>query len=788
MNARRTVGAAGVALLLTAVWWFAASRAGALQPTTLVPAPRSLELAGSTSCRECHEKFHQLWSTSHHGTAMQPYTPAIAQHLMTPPTDDVTIGDRRYRADLDQGRVTERGPDGDKTWPILHLMGGKNVFFLLTALDRGRLQVLPVAYDVRQREWYDTTSSMVRHLGGERDGALHWTDPLLTFNTSCFGCHVSQLATNYDVATASYRTTWQEPGINCETCHGPSADHVRVCKAASPAAPPADLRILRYRQLDVDQRNAACASCHAKGMPISARFVPGDAFFDHGDLTTYEDADYYPDGRDLGENYTYTSWLESACVQSGKLDCIHCHTSSGRYRFAADERANDACRPCHQQRVDEGERHHHHAAGTPGSRCIDCHMPKTTFARMARSDHSLRPPMPAATRAFGSPNACNLCHQDQDAAWADATVRTWHADDYQQRTLERGRLIVEARAGRWQRLDDMLGALQQPGRSEVFAASMIRLLVRCGDGRKGPALLAAMRDASPLVRGAAARALDGWLTPDACRALLDATQDRFRLVRVRAAATLAPLPREDLAAVDRQRLDAATREYLQALGNRTDDWASYYNRANFHDSRGDAELALADFDMAAKLRPDVVPPLLNASVLYARLGRNQDAEATLRRALAIAPKDASVNFNFGLLMAEQGDATAAEQALRTALASDPEMAAAAHNLGILLAADRPGEALVFSRQACALEPGNARYAHTLAFYLQAAGRRDEAVQVLREAIARRPAVGEPYALLAQLLAQAGRRDEAAAVLQGALGDSTLPAAQKQGLFGLLQSL
>ena len=28
--------------------------------------------AGSRSCRDCHEKFYQLWSTSFHGLAMQP--------------------------------------------------------------------------------------------------------------------------------------------------------------------------------------------------------------------------------------------------------------------------------------------------------------------------------------------------------------------------------------------------------------------------------------------------------------------------------------------------------------------------------------------------------------------------------------------------------------------------------------------------------------------------------------------------------------------------------------------
>ena len=50
--------------------------------------------------------------------------------------------------------------------------------------------------------------------------------------------------------------------------------------------------------------NDMCATCHAKLVPLSLTFLPGDKFFDHFDLITLEHADFYPDGRDLGENYT----------------------------------------------------------------------------------------------------------------------------------------------------------------------------------------------------------------------------------------------------------------------------------------------------------------------------------------------------------------------------------------------------------------------------------------------------------------------------------------------------
>ena len=194
-----------------------------------------------------------------------------------------------------------------------------------------------------------------------------------------------------------------------------------MMQAAPKGQVPPDLKIISVKKFTHEQHNAACGSCHAKVSPLTTVFPPGERFFDHFDLVTLENPDYYPDGRDLGENYTYTTWLLSPCVKAGKLDCIKCHTSSGRYRFKDEAKANDACLPCHAERVGKAAEHIHHPPDKPGvpTKCVSCHMPMTAFARMNRSDHSMLPPAPAATMKFGSPNACNLCHKDKDAAWAD---------------------------------------------------------------------------------------------------------------------------------------------------------------------------------------------------------------------------------------------------------------------------------------------------------------------------------------------------------------------------------
>src|SRR5512137_1463369 len=134
---------------------------------SLAAESKSAPYAGSKSCRECHERFYGLWSTSFHGLAMQPYTEALAREKLTPQKDDVVIGTKRYRAEV--GHVLETGAEGkSKKYRIEYALGGKNVFYFLTPLDKGRLQTLPVAYDVRKKEWFDTALSGLRHFPGEQ--------------------------------------------------------------------------------------------------------------------------------------------------------------------------------------------------------------------------------------------------------------------------------------------------------------------------------------------------------------------------------------------------------------------------------------------------------------------------------------------------------------------------------------------------------------------------------------------------------------------------------------------
>src|SRR3974377_519661 len=122
----------------------------AMAALLLLPGPLFAQTnawAGSLSCRECHQKFYQLWSTSFHGLAMQPYTAELARTKLTPQKADIIAGKYRFSADIHKSEVIERTVEGEKHFPIVQVMGGKNIYYFLTPLERGWLQVLPAAYD-----------------------------------------------------------------------------------------------------------------------------------------------------------------------------------------------------------------------------------------------------------------------------------------------------------------------------------------------------------------------------------------------------------------------------------------------------------------------------------------------------------------------------------------------------------------------------------------------------------------------------------------------------------------
>jgi Tfp pilus assembly protein PilF len=151
-----------------------------------------------------------------------------------------------------------------------------------------------------------------------------------------------------------------------------------------------------------------------------------------------------------------------------------------------------------------------------------------------------------------------------------------------------------------------------------------------------------------------------------------------------------------------------------------------------------------------KLEPRAVLAMVNKSMAYARMGENQKADESLKKALKVAPDNATANFNMGLLKAEENDPKQAETYLRKAIKADPQMAQAAYNLCVITSKDRISEAVNWCRKATELRPQEPKYGFTLAFYLNKKGDRDEAIKTLKEIVEKYPGFKDAEILLQQI--------------------------------------
>jgi len=731
--------------------------------------PAANEYTGSETCLQCHEKFYELWSTSHHGKAMQPMNAAFLRTTGIKESAEFQLEGKTYSVSLADSamNLVEKTDGKIIKYPVLWVLGGKNVYYFLTTLDRGILQTIPLAFDVHKKDWYNNPQSAMRHFPeGPSDQPLPWKDRMYSFNTSCYSCHISQLETNFDLASDSYKTTWREPGINCETCHGPSGNHVTIFKNAKEGEEIKELGLISTKTFTHEQHNWSCAPCHAKMHSITPSYMPGDRYFDNYDLVVLDNADFYPDGRDLGENYTYTGWMMNECAANSEMHCVTCHTSSGRDRFKNNP--NDACMKCHKEQYNDVASHSGHKAGSTGAVCINCHMPKTEFGKMVRSDHSFRPPMPEATIRFGSPNACNLCHTDKTPQWANNEVKKRKNGNYQEATLQWATLLRDARQGEWKQLGKMLAIIGDEKQNEVVVASFVRVLERCDKPEKWPAILEAAKNQSPLVRASAMASLSGNTSEDARKALLQACADEYRLVRVTAAGVLSQFAPAQLTSAETENLNKATKEYMTSLVSRPDDWSSHYNLGIYYQNKGENNQALESYETAARLYPESLMPLINSSVLYSYIGNNTKAEENLQKVLSIDPGNEAANLNYGLLLAELGRTAEAEKVLRQALQTNPKQAVAAYNLSVITSARNLDEAVGYAEIAATAAPEEPKYGYTLAYYQLQNNQKPAAIKTLQAVIKTAPNYLGAVSLLADIYLRDGKRDEALKIYKQAL--------------------
>lgn len=392
-------------------------------------------LIGRDSCADCHQPQVDSFQGSHHDRAMEIATDeSVLADFNNQTLEHFGVTSTMFR-DAERFMINTEGPDGQMhdyevkyTFGVeplqqymVEIQSPTSILTGTTGADTeneiGRVQVLRVSWDTAQKKWFYLSPPDVAEKLDPSD-PLHWTGTTQNWNTTCAICHSTDFHKNFDLATNSYHSTFSEIDVSCEACHGPASYHVELAQRTSlfwDRNHGYGLAKLKTES-NLAQVNT-CAPCHSRRSEVSEGFTPGCNFDDFFVLQTLNEPTYFADGQIRDEDYVHGSFIQSKMFHNG-VKCSDCHDMHSTKLIHS---GNQVCTSCHQHSAGKYDtpNHHHHAVGTPGAQCVNCHMPQTTYMAVDhRRDHSFRVPDPALSIATGTPNACTGCHL-QDAKLAD---------------------------------------------------------------------------------------------------------------------------------------------------------------------------------------------------------------------------------------------------------------------------------------------------------------------------------------------------------------------------------
>lgn len=685
---RRTHG-----LILLAVVAFGASitsRAADIpgRPLPTRQADISKDFAGSASCQRCHEDEHAQWGRSLHVQMTRP----VAEAKILGDFDDVSFADhgRAYTMNVLDGRrviSVSHGGRPPERFEVHYTLGAKRFQGYLTRLPEGRIYVLPVFWHVAQKRWVDW-KEITPVPDGDHDLRQIW-------NATCFNCHATDLDAKFDLASKTFGTSWSEMGVTCEGCHGPGRPHIALMEAWEKSGKPsanASVGIFAPRSAAPRQIFDMCAYCHGNKNNLFLGFLPGERMeqfalpFLVSQPMPADDpqGDFWPDGRPSRFNRPQALTL-SGCFMKGNATCTNCHVAHGsrqehslKVSIAESDRL---CTQCHQALAASAsvERHTHHPAKSPGSRCIECHMSDVNWRLLIRRrDHTFAAPVPEMTAKYGVPNGCTTCHEGRTPEWAAATLGKWYGDSARRaRAMAVADAFYLAGAGDPAALPALASlaidrsrgmlvrasAAEYMGQVYLAASNASGQLTRAArsqtsvEGRKveKPApltasapspevttrivntLIGAMNDPEPTVRAVAARSLGAIRDRRAVMPIVTRLRDEVRAVRVSAAEALLWMGVSTLPGAAGELLTKAQDEYGESLAVFPDIASNHASRGWLESERGRQPDAARALDAALELEPQYARAHVYRGIVYARTGRLDDALKHWQAAKSIDP-------------------------------------------------------------------------------------------------------------------------------------------------------
>jgi predicted CXXCH cytochrome family protein len=448
-------------------------------------APEDYTVQGAKKCAECHEREFNLWSHHSHRWMNAAATPSHVKGDFSGRTSIHYLGGAgTFWREGDAFHLAAARGKTRREFRITRTIGSRYFEYYVGVQTAGpepaddpRYQtehVMPFGYWLTKRQWVPTV-----HI--REDRADDTDDPKLNpyedfyfraYDEICARCHTTlpigdslirapdyagkytpyrfsmdltgylerqrpglmpasvEHTTTEELQDAVGRLIANQPparilhlGIICEACHNGCKQHAADSGKTAPHFFPTSPLILA----DLPKENAfgrthdninwICSRCHTGLRP------------------------QFPGGMSTWNSAECSDAMRGSCYS--KLRCTDCHDphrTIGPVWSHSEDHDDRLCLKCHTSLREAATRqaHTHHASGSDGDRCMNCHMPRVNegLDTVVRT-HQIHSPTRADVIENNGPNACNLCHLERPIDWTLGYLQKWYSKKYSQSEIER---------------------------------------------------------------------------------------------------------------------------------------------------------------------------------------------------------------------------------------------------------------------------------------------------------------------------------------------------------------
>ena len=570
---------------------------------------------------------------------------------------------------------------------------------------------------------------------------LYWTNAGQNWNGMCAECHSTNLKKNFDPETKSFNTTYSEINVSCEACHGPGSAHEDWANLPEMARPTNTNTGLVVKTSGINNREYVelCTRCHARRSQFDNYEHDREYLLDSM-LPELITENYHPDGQILEEDYVYGSFIQSKMFDND-VQCNDCHdVHSGELLFED----NKLCGQCHIADVYDTEKHHFHKykgeKGEPivlkdkkievgeGALCIKCHMPGQYYMGVDyRPDHSMRVPRPDLTISINTPNACNDCHSDKSAKWADEYITKWYGV---KRKPHYGTTFAAARNSDPQAEQSLIKIAGDELYPISVRATAISFMNRYTSDDIFKIVKLSLDDPEPLIRESAARVYSNNDLEEYKKDLLKLLNDPVKAVRAEAAIRISELPAEEVPRKYKEAFSSALAEYKNMNLYMADFPSGRMNLGLVHANQNELIEAAKQYEEAIKIDSLFFPAKVNLAITYSQIGKSNEAEILLLDLVENHPEISDSYYYLGLLLAEKKNFQEAINYMQKASELMPERSRINYNTGLMLQyLGRNKEAETELLKAIKIEPNNFDFLYALADHYIKSGQNKKALNI-----------------------------------------------------------